>query len=71
MKQKPKAKDQITLDDVHSSHDMTDEYTDIRSPAGTSRFYGVRKCKKCEAEKIAHPAGRFTDDELTRPCGAA
>jgi hypothetical protein len=53
---------------IHESHRMGKEFSDVRAPAGTPRFYGVRRCINCEAEEIAHPAGQFTDDDLVRPC---
>ena len=56
---------------IHESHRMGKEFSDVRAPAGTPRFYGVRRCDYCEAEEIAHPAGAFTDDDLVRPCLAA
>ena len=54
--------------DPHPSHKMTEWYTDVRSPCGTPRFYGVRECKLCGAEQAEHPAGKFSDDELVEPC---
>lgn len=56
---------------IHPSHRMGKEFSDVRTPAGTPRFYGVRQCIACKGEEIAHPAGAFTDDELARPCTAA
>jgi hypothetical protein len=56
---------------VHKSHRMGEPFSDVRSPAGTPRFYGVRECLNCGAEDIAHPAGKFTADELVRPCESA
>lgn len=53
---------------IHVSHHMGKFYTDVRAPAGTSRFYGVRECKGCGAEEIEHAAGQFTDDDLGKPC---
>ncbi len=53
---------------IHESHDMSQEYAEIRAPAGTPRFYGVRKCRRCKAEVIEHPAGFFMDDELVIKC---
>lgn len=53
---------------IHTSHRMGKSFTDVRAPAGTPRFYGVRQCKDCGAEEIAHPAGQFTDDALVKPC---
>lgn len=52
----------------HPSHDMGKYHTEIRAPAGTERFYGVRKCKVCSAEQLDHPAGHFMDEELKQPC---
>lgn len=52
----------------HSSHKMGEWYSDIRAPAGTPRFYSVRKCIVCGAEQISHPAGRFADDDLLDEC---
>ncbi len=54
--------------DIHPSHQMTDWYTDIRSPVGTARFYSVRHCKNCEHEMSEHPAGQFKDRELEKEC---
>jgi len=53
---------------VHTSHRMAKSFTDVRAPAGTSRFYGVRRCKGCGGEEIEHAAGQFTDDALVKPC---
>ena len=53
---------------IHVSHLMGKFYTDVRAPAGTPRFYGVRECKGCGAEEIEHAAGQFTDDDLGKPC---
>lgn len=55
---------------VHKTHRMGKPFTDVRSPAGTPRFYGVRQCRDCGAEVIQHAAGQFTDDELVGPCHA-
>ena len=55
---------------IHSSHRMGKSFTDIRAPAGTPRFYGIRRCRDCEGEEIEHAAGQFTDDDLVRPCTA-
>lgn len=52
---------------VHPSHKLGRERSEIRSPVGTPRFYGVRACK-CGAEIAEHPAGLFIDDELFEPC---
>jgi len=56
------------LKSVHPSHDMTDWYSEIKCPCNTERFYKTRKCKKCEGEQYYHPAGRFIDPELEKPC---
>lgn len=53
---------------IHTSHRMGKWITDVRAPAGTPRFYGVRQCKGCGAEEIEHAAGQFTDDDLAKPC---
>lgn len=53
---------------VHASHRMGRWFTDVRAPAGTPRFYGVRRCKGCGAEEIEHAAGQFTDEDLGKPC---
>ena len=55
---------------VHASHCMGKVFTDVRAPAGTPRFYGVRQCKGCGGEEIEHAAGQFTDDDLVKPCQA-
>ena len=55
---------------IHASHRMGDPFTDVRAPAGTQRFYGVRQCEGCGAEEIEHAAGQFTDDDLVKPCPA-
>jgi len=51
----------------HPSHRMTRWTTDVRAPAGTPRFYSVRKCRKCEGEEMKHNAGHFIE-ELCKPC---
>jgi len=56
---------------IHPSHRMGRPFTDVRAPAGTARFYGVRQCKACGAEEIEHAAGQFTDDALVKPCASA
>jgi hypothetical protein len=56
------------LTSIDKSHKMSKWHTEIRSPAGTPRFYGVRECKNCGFEQIEHPAGRFMDNELKRKC---
>ncbi len=53
---------------IHPSHKIGKEFTDIRCPASTPRFYGVRQCTVCKAETIGHPAGQFTSEYLTEPC---
>jgi hypothetical protein len=53
---------------VHPSHEMTPARSEIRAPAGTPRFYGVRNCRRCGAEQAEHPAGRFMDAELRVRC---
>lgn len=55
---------------IHESHRMGKPFTDVRAPAGTPRFYGVRQCRDCEGEEIEHAAGQFTDDDLVKPCRA-
>lgn len=55
---------------IHASHRMGEAFTDVRAPAGTPRFYGVRQCEGCGAEEIEHAAGQFTDDDLVKPCHA-
>ena len=55
---------------VHASHRMGKAFSDVRSPAGTPRFYSVLQCKGCGGEEIAHAAGQFTDDDLVKPCQA-
>jgi hypothetical protein len=49
---------------------MGKSFSAVRAPAGTPRFYGVRQCKDCGAEEIAHAAGQFTDNDLVKPCHA-
>lgn len=56
---------------IHVSHRMGKSFTDVRAPAGTPRFYGVRQCEDCGAEEIEHAAGQFTDDDLVRSCRAS
>ena len=56
------------INSVHDSHIMTDWYSEIKAPAGTERFYKVRKCKNCEYEQYEHPAGQFIDHQLTKEC---
>ena len=53
---------------VHPSHRMRKAGARILAPCGTARFYGIRKCTKCEGEQAEHPAGRFMDDKLKQPC---
>ena len=55
---------------IHPSHRMGKIFTDVCAPAGTPRFYGVRRCKGCNGEEIAHAAGQFTADDLVAPCRA-
>ena len=56
---------------IHVSHRMGKSFTDVRAPAGTSRFYGVCQCKGCGGEEIEAAAGQFTDDDdLVKPCRA-
>jgi hypothetical protein len=55
---------------IHKSHRMGKSFTDVRAPAGTPRFYGVRQCKGCGGEEIEHAAGQFTDYDLVKPCHA-
>jgi len=43
-------------------------FTDVRAPAGTPRFYSVKRCRDCKGEEIAHAAGQFTGDDLVKPC---
>lgn len=57
-------------EEPHPSHEMGEEYTDVRCPGSTPRHYGVRECKKCGYEQIQHPAGHFMDDELRMKCRA-
>ena len=54
--------------DIHISHKLTKWRTEIRSPAGTPRFYGVRNCSACGGEESSHPAGHFVDEWLYDPC---
>ena len=56
------------MKEPNSTHSMGAWYIDIRSPAGTPRFYIVRECKLCGAEEIKHPAGHFVDEELLCVC---
>lgn len=51
----------------HPSHEMTEWRTEIRAPAGTPRFYGVRECTACGGEEMQHPAGHFLN-RLSFPC---
>ena len=59
---------EVWKSNVHPTHEMGEWHTDIRSPAGTPRFYGCQECKKCGAEHIYHSAGRFKDSELLYEC---
>ena len=54
----------------HPSHEMTPWRTEPRAPTGGEpRFYGVRECRRCEAEELDHPAGHFDGDgALKRAC---
>lgn len=54
--------------EIHTSHKMTEWRAEIRAPAGTARFYGVRNCAKCGGEEMKHPAGHFIDKWLYDPC---
>lgn len=54
--------------EIHPSHNMTEWRTEIRTPAETSRFYGVRSCKACGGEELKHSAGHFVDKWLFDPC---
>jgi hypothetical protein len=56
------------LNSIHPSHEMNEWHTEVRSPCGTPRFYGVRQCIHCEGEQAQHPAGRFIDPWLLKPC---
>jgi hypothetical protein len=56
------------LKSIDKSHKMSKWHSEIRSPAGTPRFYGVRECKNCGFEQLEHAAGRFMDNELKRKC---
>lgn len=56
---------------IHESHRMGKAFTDVRCPASTPRFYGVRQCQNCGSEEIAHAAGQLTDDNLVKPCAEA
>lgn len=56
---------------IHASHRMSKSFTDVRAPAGTPRFYGVRRCRGCGGEEIVHAAGQFTDEALVKPCTAS
>jgi hypothetical protein len=51
----------------HSSHSLTKWGSEVRSPAGEPRFYGVRRCRHCGADELKHPAGHFLDG-LLGPC---
>lgn len=53
---------------IDKSHKLTKWHTDIRAPAGTPRFYGVRHCKYCELEEIEHAAGHIIDPGLFKKC---
>jgi hypothetical protein len=53
---------------IHTSHRMGKAFSDVRAPAGTPRFYSVRRCRDCQGEEIEHAAGQFTDDDLVKPC---
>jgi len=59
---------QLWKSSIHKSHRMSKWITDIRSPAGTPRFYRCRHCTKCGYEQIYHAAGRFIDPPLLREC---
>lgn len=53
---------------IHSSHQLSEERCEVRSPAGTPRFYGVQQCNFCGYEVMEHPAGLFIDEELFLKC---
>jgi len=52
----------------HQTHRMSKWRTEVRNHCGTARFHAVRHCSKCEADQSSHPAGKFSDIELTKPC---
>lgn len=58
----------IREESIHSSHRLTKWKTEIRSPAGTARFYSVRHCKDCDAEEMRHAAGHFGLEQLQKEC---
>jgi hypothetical protein len=49
------------------THKMGEWRTEIRCPANTERFYGVRECLNCGLEELSHPAGHFLSG-LLKPC---
>lgn len=51
----------------HPSHKMSGWKEEILAPAGTPRFYAVRKCELCEEEEWKHSAGHFLH-RLSYPC---
>jgi hypothetical protein len=56
-----------TLSAVHPSHEMSKAATEILAPAGTPRFYAVRRCKQCGLREESHAAGHFLNN-LDLPC---
>lgn len=50
----------------NKSHRMGRWRTEVRSPAGTPRFYRVRNCTKCGGEEMEHAAGHFFEGLLVR-----
>jgi hypothetical protein len=55
---------------IHASHEMARFTSEVRAPAGTPRFYSVRRCKRCGAEQMKHPAGQQSDEALFKKCRA-
>lgn len=55
------------IDIPDPTHEMSEWGTEVRSPCGTARFYGVRHCVKCGEEELEHAAGHFFN-RLLEPC---
>jgi hypothetical protein len=53
---------------IHPTHELGMEQNEFLAPTGIPRFYGVRRCLKCAAGIVQHPAEKFIDDELFAPC---
>ena len=54
------------------THRMGPWLSEVRDPTGSEpRLYGVRRCRRCDAEEGRHPTGHYADPELLTACAAA